>query len=69
VPGVDHVYPVRVAGEGIEQTVHLHARQSEDGVDAVLQQGIDDGVAAGHAWHWFPLRVPAADLATFRPRF
>ena len=56
---VDHLQPVGVAREGVEQSVHLHAGQAEDGVDAVPQQGIDDGVAAGHAWHgMFPLSLP-----------
>src|SRR5580692_7933388 len=51
MPRVDHLQAVGVARESIEQPVHLHARQAEDRVDAVPQQGIDDGVAAGHARH------------------
>ena len=61
VPRVDHLQPVGVAREGVEQAVHLHAGQAEDGVDAVPQQGIDDGVAAGHAWHGVLLSCLAAD--------
>ena len=51
VPRIDQAQAVGGAREGVEQTVGLHARQAEHGVDAVPQQAVDDGFSAGHAWH------------------
>ena len=52
VAGVDQAHAVGVAGEGVEQAIDLHAGQAEDGVDAVAQNTVNDGFAAGHARHW-----------------
>ena len=36
---------------GVEQMVVVHAGQRVQRVDAVSQQGVDDGFGGGHAWH------------------
>ena len=51
VARVDDADAVGRLVRGIEQMVVVHARQREQRVDAVRQQGFDDGFGRGHAGH------------------
>ena len=42
---------VALVVEGDEEFIELHAGDGEQGVDAVGLEGLDDGIAAGHASH------------------
>ena len=69
VPRVDDADAVGVAGQGVEQPVHLHAGQAEHGVDPVAKQAVDDRIATGHARHGESLLTdaPAIDHLTAHP--
>ena len=49
VAGVDDAEPVAARPERVEEAVELDARQTEERIDAIPDQHVGQGIAAGHA--------------------
>ena len=54
MPGANGTDPVTVLGECVRQAIDLHARQRENGVDVVRDEGLDNGLRTGELSGFHP---------------